>query len=131
MSEARNLRILSPQEQKNVPPFYKLMAVALARNEDPGVLARNRYVDATIAELMEAVPDRLFLLAAWVFWLSKRPRVDELPWPVSQFQIELDGALAGVEQDFQRFKKDPAQFTKWNENAPLSIASRLLQGGAQ
>lgn len=126
--EKRTLRKLTPQEETDVSAIYKLFAVALGKNDPPGVLARNRFVDATLAELMEAVPDKLLLLSAWVFWIGKR-NLRELPWPVSQFQKELDGALAGVGDDYNRFQQRPKAVLDYD--GPLATAYKMLQGGAR
>lgn len=126
--DRRPLRKLTTKEETDVSAVYKLLAVALGKNDPPGVLARNRFVDATIAELMEAVPDKMLLLSAWVFWIGNR-NLRELPWPVSQFQKELDGALAGVGDDYNRFQKNPKAVL--NYDGPMTTAYNLLQGGAR
>jgi hypothetical protein len=134
MEKRRELRVLTPQQQSEVNAFYKLMAVAMARNtEDNVVLARNQYVEATICELLETVADKLLLLAAWVAWFQTRDNagtLTDVQWHVTQFQRELDGALAAVEDQCAKVK----QFGVRNVScygAPVEIAHRLLQGGAR
>ncbi len=131
----RKLRVLTPHQQSEVNSFYKLMAVALARNTDEGVvLARNQYVEATICELQETVPDKQVLLAAWVAWFHNRDKMntlEQIQWPVTQFQRELDGALAAVE-DYCKDAKRRAQLSTGMSNSdPVVIAYRLLQGGGR
>jgi uncharacterized protein Usg len=136
MSQAsRPLRVLSPQERTEVNSFYKLMAVSLARATSV-VLTRNQFVEATIAELLETVPDKFLLLSAWVAWFQNREEgktLKELRWHVTQFQRELDGSLAAVEDEykqFQKFPKDALRFRSYDE-LPIVVAYRLLEGGAQ
>jgi hypothetical protein len=135
--QRKELPVLTHLQQSQVDQFYSLMAVSMASyTDDKGdavLLARNQYVDATIWELLNKVPDQLLLLAAWVAWFQNRQRantLDQVQWHASQFHREIDGALAAVQKRFAFAKELAAAST--NEE-PVAIAYRLLaarQGGA-
>jgi hypothetical protein len=135
--EKRRLRALSSEQQSEANLFYKLMAVAIARHTEDGVvLARNQYVEATIWELLETVPDKFLLLTAWISWFKSRERIrtlKQIQWPVTQFQRELDGALAAAEESCfgveDYIKKHGLHSVPDRE--PEGIAYRLLHGGAR
>jgi hypothetical protein len=71
--------------------MFKTMAIIFARQAEK-VLARNRFVDSTIADLLDTVPDTTLLLKAWEKWASNR-QLSGVDWAVSKFEDELDGAL--------------------------------------
>jgi hypothetical protein len=131
MEKKKQLPVLSPQQQSEINQFYTWMAVAMARHtENNVVLARNQYVEATIWELLNKVPDKLLLLGAWVAWFQNRDRAGTLgviPWHVTQFHREIDGSLAAVDEQIEYFRKHTVAFPS---DYPLSIAHRLLGGAA-
>lgn len=88
------LRRLTAEEKERVDRLYKHMALGLL-GEKGVMLARNEYVDQTIWELIHAVKEDAKLLAAWTCWCGARD-MDGLRWPASQFQTELEVALASI-----------------------------------
>jgi hypothetical protein len=133
--QRKELPVLTPDQQSEINQFYKLMAVSIAsytgERGDAVLLARNQYVEATIWELLAKVPDKLLLLSAWVAWFQNRERagtLDQVQWHATQFNREIDGALAAVQF---RVKDAKAIASRGYNDEPVVIAYRTLQGGAQ
>jgi len=84
MDKKRELRVLSPQEQRQVEKLFRCMSVIIAK-QARAVLARNKFVDATIAELVETIPDELVLLTAWGVWVASKSEraLSDVLWPVA------------------------------------------------
>lgn len=86
----RKLRVLTDAEQSRVNRVFNLMSIEFAKNDN--ILARNRYVDSTIADLLDAVQDTRLLLKAWSVWAEKRELLG-VDWPVTKFETEMAGPL--------------------------------------
>jgi hypothetical protein len=132
MDRRRELRVLTAQEQQAVNDRFRCMAVILAK-ETGIVLARNKFVDATIAELCDEVPDKMMLLTAWAAWVtSSGNKLKNVNWPVSQFQTALPGALAAAEDNVARWYKFK-KVTQFYDEDPILIVFRALgdNGGAR
>lgn len=113
------LRQLSPAEKQTVTRLYASMAVAYAEKTDDyscsdkhQMLARNRFVDAEIVEVLRIVGDERLMLTAWREWVKGRD-LNWLKYPVSKFRDELHGALAlaraTIEDEDWQAKRDAAR----------------------
>jgi hypothetical protein len=132
MDKRRELRILSPHEQQQVEKLFRCMSVIIAK-QARAVLARNRFVDATIAELAATVPDELVLLTAWGVWVASKSEraLSDVLWPLSQFQTALPSALVIAQDDVAHYRKFASMYKeKHRADEPVALAARVLGGAA-
>jgi hypothetical protein len=87
----KKLRDLSFAEQGKVDRMFRAMSLEYARSAER-ILPRNRYVDSSIMDLIDAVPDTVLLLKAWMLWSEQR-QLSGVDWPISKFESELSGAV--------------------------------------
>lgn len=99
----RELRELDELEFARVTRIYGLLATALAHTQGL-ILARNKFVDANILDLLDMVTKlrgtmaaELLLVEAWTLWCRKRD-LQGAAWPVTIFKGEIQGALALAER---------------------------------
>jgi hypothetical protein len=99
----REVRELDELEYARVTRIYGLLATALVHAQGL-ILARNKFVDANILEVLDTINElrgpmaaEPVLVEAWKLWCQKRD-LTNAAWPVTIFKGEIQGALALVER---------------------------------
>jgi hypothetical protein len=105
--QTKELRSLSVKHQKRVDRIFNSLATLAANRPhlEAVILDRNKYVDSTIADLLDMAalnvsPEcvELHLLAAFAFWIDRK-ELDDVRWPLTQFEKAFIGAAAACESE--------------------------------
>jgi hypothetical protein len=102
MQAEKVLRVLTAPQQRQIDRLFNCLSYVAAKREGyPIILSRNKFVDSTIADLLDSVDGKeIVLVLAFAKWIWCRDFGDII-WHVTHFQRSSVGAIAAAEEELE------------------------------